>query len=66
MKTIIAATIGVLLARGAEAHPGHGLETGLLHFFSDPFHLTVALALAAGVGTLVYRGVKSRRAVRRP
>ena len=30
------------------AHPGHMTEQGLLHYFTDPYHMAVAILLAGG------------------
>lgn len=42
-------TVATVFPGAATAHPGHGLETGLLHWVTDPFHLGVGLIIAAVV-----------------
>lgn len=53
--------LGVAFPRLAAAHPGHGLETGIGHFLTDPFHLGVGLVIAA----LVVVAFRVRRAAER-
>jgi len=62
MKRIIVSTavVSQILVRGADAHPGHGMESGVGHFLTSPYHVITGLAIAflATVLVLVRRSRK--------
>jgi len=55
MTRLAIALAVLLLPLTAGAHPDHGAGAGidLTHLLTDPFHVLVIVAAAAGVGTLL-------------
>jgi hydrogenase/urease accessory protein HupE len=61
----VSAVTFAVLPSAANAHPGHGLETGLWHWVTDPFHLGVGLLIAVGVFAVLRVFSVKRQEVRR-
>ncbi len=67
-RLVVTMTLGgsLLLAGAAAAHPGHGTESGLSHYLTDPFHLVTGVFIVAfgvffvGLGRRVARGSRRR------
>jgi hypothetical protein len=58
---------GIALPQLALAHPGHGLESGIVHFLTDPFHLGTALVIAiVAMVAFRFRRVAERSRSREP
>ena len=52
-KLLKMSSLLIFLPVAANAHPGHGIDSGLLHWLTSPLHLgvgiVVALALISGL-----------------
>jgi hypothetical protein len=62
-STLGAASVALLLARAAGAHPGHGLGGGsfdALHYLSEPLHVA-PVALLALAAALAWRRLRRAR-----
>ena len=65
MRIRVLASIVVIavVARGASAHPGHGMdESGLVHWLTDLYHVAIPAITVTIVGGLLWTWIQRRRA----